>query len=994
MADRATVARRANVSRWLIGAIALFCCCPAILADSDQRRGAYSHMEAGKLSEQLSAMGMFELLEAYAVELGDAEVAEKALVRGKMARVSGGGITAGERERLIDEAIFTLRRLCERAKPAEDADLLEEFRLRLQLIEAQGIVKARPLAVRLMYLQAGQGDRVELAKLTSPMVGQSEDLARSLDDALIDWRADLTKLVTILPELDSLAQQLRYKSAWVRFYYAMTLPVGDEKTRLLDKVISDVHVFASGDEGTQVKYWAALLTGMATRELGQHQVADRLLQAVASSKASSAVRLQAMFEVSRNLTEWGRYEQALVAAGQLKGVAIPLPERKRLEIEVQSAVLESYAHEKWAEAENENRNGAHSVARQRALLAFLKTHEGDAAITQAFLQMIAGRRDSSDDLHATSSLTLLAKATQQISDGGKEDPSGFAERRLRTVLARSDEVSVALHPEATWRLAVLMNDRRRNLEASRLFLQLAKSFPGHRLALRSAKNAVYSLNGVIEARRQAGLAIAANLREDFAAAIEVLLGKWSDREDLAKWHFDLGLQYETLAGRSDYELMAKGVEAYGRLGEQMDEYLQARHRSLELQFMLLEGPESYRPSAEELVSMLDGYSVSVGIAAKKEKDPHIARTMRNWGAMAEFRAAVIVYDMLGQEVLGLDRLRRAAERWADTDILPSVWEFEINKLLARERTDEAIKRVDAFSERYPDRGMSLMRLVVEQVRKRLEQMRLSSADQERLDAYRRAFDRFGEKLFADAQAKGIAGEQMYLVLQIRAQSMLAVGRAEEAIRLFQKAVAYDAQRRLQRQQEIDDEIDLKVRAARSIGGDLDFARTQADQYFAMIDKDKLSAAAQGVGIRLADALAFSDKAREDEDLQERLKVASDALVEALEDLRRRRKRAIATDAVNYLHLARAYGDMGQYGEALKHYRSLAAGIDVSKNPDLYWSVQLDRCACLLKAFGDDKDQLKRLEVLIRQLAMTDPQMGQLRDRFEAIVSKARLAGQQ
>jgi hypothetical protein len=59
----------------------------------------------------------------------------------------------------------------------------------------------------------------------------------------------------------------------------------------------------------------------------------------------------------------------------------------------------------------------------------------------------------------------------------------------------------------------------------------------------------------------------------------------------------------------------------------------------------------------------------------------------------------------------------------------------------------------------------------------------------------------------------------------------------------------------------------------------------------------------------------------------------------------------------------------------------------------YWNAELEYCQCLLEGFAADGVAMKGLLVRLKQLRMEDPGMGGLKDRFEAIESRAsELAG--
>ena len=415
--------------------------------------------------------------------------------------------------------------------------------------------------------------------------------------------------------------------------------------------------------------------------------------------------------------------------------------------------------------------------------------------------------------------------------------------------------------------------------------------------------------------------------------------------------------------------------------------MQARYLALRLGVKLLNAPESLRPDPGELVRKLERYARDAGIAAGGE-DESRSRQLRQWGAVSAFQAASVLYEHLGQEALGLEQLKLLPGQWPDTEILPTVREFEIVKLVERRQTDEAIRKVEAFSENYPGEGPGLIRLVARQIRQRMRQLRRRPGMSERLRTYQEVFHRFAEKLFQDARSRDLPPDEIYPLKQMRAEALLAIGQFSEALEVFQQCAEYDASLREAASRRIDEEIDRKVEAVRSAANDAEQIGRLADEHFALISRGERGVEELDGGIRIAEAVSFLNKAANSRERAERLKLVVDAFTESLETLRRIRKRQVPTDARNILGLARTYKAIGNYTDSLRYYNDLAKGIDRSGQNELYWSAQLERCHCLLEALRDNKKQMKRLVLLIRQLALEDARMGGYRDEFSEIRTEA------
>ncbi len=354
--------------------------------------------------------------------------------------------------------------------------------------------------------------------------------------------------------------------------------------------------------------------------------------------------------------------------------------------------------------------------------------------------------------------------------------------------------------------------------------------------------------------------------------------------------------------------------------------------------------------------------------------------------MSAFRAVRMRYERLGREEEALERLRELPGEWPDTDVLPAIWEFEIGKLVDRNETSRAIEKVDAFGKKYPAKVQGLMRLVVGQVRGRIEDLRGDPDRTEDLRNYKLVFDRFAEELYRNAAAKNLPAAKMYPIEQMRAESLLAGGKPAAALELFEKCADYDAKLRSAKAKQIDEEIARWIERTERARGGVTAIDMLSKEYFDLLGKHGYDVEDFGEAVSVRTAVEFLHKATVSEQQRERSAVVIDELLAALAALGRALKRDLPMDAGNVRGLARAHRAMKNYkGDgALKRYSELVEGIDRSRYSALYWSVQLERCQCLLEAFQTDKEQLKRLSVLIRQLRLEDPAMGGLYDRFNTL----------
>ncbi len=949
---------------------------------------ASRQQDARTLADEMSVLGMVELLDAYGDEVADPQTAKYVRARSKITRANLSPADSKAREKLLDDATGLLKELIA-VKPiaGDGAALLRHYRLRLDLIDVAGIMRSKSYAAKLMYLQGGQADIEGLRAVTDEVVGPLDRLRRDIEFTVEDWQEDLRKLVTLLPELESLQQTLWYKSAWIRFYRAISLPAGPQRDRLLTEAMNQAERFASGGEGDAV-HWARLLAGMCARELESYQQAARLLMGTNVIEASPAVRVQAMFEMIRNAIEAGAFKQAERAVKTISAQANRLLGRTgQLDIDVKTVMLHHYLLVRRARASTDaDQTSRDRRAAQQVLLDFLAKYEARPAVTGAFLKIIAGKYRDRARYDGVSSVIVLAVASQEARLSSAE-ALVKAETLLRMILARDDPASKQLRGETIWQLAQLSNRMRKILDAARLFGQLAGELPQHARAAQSAHNSVQCFASLVNAAENTQTGVAVELRREYIASLQRLLTTWPDRSELGAWNFELGRQYQLLAAGGDRQSIVMAITAYESMSQDDPRYMEARFLALELRAAGLDDPN-------ELVGRLDSYAGDAKAAAEQSTDAEQARRLRQWGATTYFLAAKTVYEQLADSPAALLRLEAMESKWAQTDALVGAWEYEIAKLIELNRTSTAIDKVSAFAARHPDKARGLMVRLIGQIRDRLERQPGEAVAAKELETYRTFFGSFSKELYLDASRRQLPAEKMYPIEQLRAEAMLAVGDYSDALAMFDKCAAYDASRRAEQIEQIDRETANTIEKAKRSAGDPKLASGLAQELFRRQKSGKLGDRLSGQAAMLGEALNFYAQAETADERAKRLAIVSKRLVEASLADGEARKQAVPIDAGNIRGLARTHRAMNNFkgGGALKYYAELVAGLDRSRDAGLYWAMQLERCECLLDAFEDDRVQLRRLGALIRQLRVEDANMGQLAGEFAVIEAEAARSG--
>jgi hypothetical protein len=264
--------------------------------------GPYTRLDPKKLTDTLRWLQMNELLgqvlgqqpaTAAAATGGDLALAEEKV---RLADKAG---SAADRDRLLKEALEIYRKIGEE-KPKNEADRWNRvFEARLRLIDAARTM-AEPAAIRLMYLQGAEEDRKTVVALTDEAIKVLRDLKKAVDDKLMDYRqsSDKSDYVVYLRPASQVKGRIDAAGAYLRLYRGMALPAeSPERKTLLNQLISSLAEYTKIDkiDDDDFDYRACLLTGIALRELGQHDQAAKMLGAAVSEKAPAEVRLQAMF---------------------------------------------------------------------------------------------------------------------------------------------------------------------------------------------------------------------------------------------------------------------------------------------------------------------------------------------------------------------------------------------------------------------------------------------------------------------------------------------------------------------------------------------------------------------------------------------------------------------------------------------------------------------------------------------------------------------------
>ena len=974
-------------------------------AQGSARSSAYDSLEPMALSETLSSFGMGELLEAFVREKqstgeGDSVEFLSLLADSRISQARAAEDTV-RRERLFDSAVQELRKILDKLGEGNKPETVKKrFEYQLKLADTMGRVRIQPYVDGLIFLAAAEEDRKTVIATTAEAAKILRTLRREVQDTKRQWSRDNRIWIVYGWELEKFEALMEWQGAIIALYRAMALheeiaQERGEKQTLLNQVIASLRRFLKGDDVVQQpEPWAFLFTGRALRELRDHKPAAEMLQKAAEPDMPPRIRYEALFEICRNRIEGGDFSAARKEVETFGDEARKILENDPqggIQVDLMSALLLHYLHETQAKGETDDvKVKEHRLRAERALLGFVNKYADSERLIGDFMRIIAGKYRDRTDLENLGPVILLARARTMAAEGS---PAAMreAEELLTAARKRDDQIAREVRPLVLWDLGIVMNRLRRNLECAHAFMGIAADYPTHKLASRAAVIAVATYAQLLQDRMANNVPIDPNLRAEYVGALELLLGRPGTEPQVANWNLALGQQYRALARpgvvagpEQRFEHLRKAVAALGKVPAASPDYLEGRYLGLLSRLELLrevDKPKAdKRQEAEDLTGRLRTYAADVARVAGATGDKELRRFLRDWGSWAGFEAIVLRHEYLGQpeEVVlrDLDKLV-SAEVWKGTDILLNAKEYEIRILVEspRDRTEEAVRKVEAFLKQYPKEAGGVLGLVVQRIRERIKQLRKDARTVTELERYRKTYLTFARALERIAVRDDFRGVRLYLTKQSLADALTEAGQPAEAMKYWQDCFTADQQRRDAEAKRIDEEFSPRIQKVEDAGRNPAILHALADEYFRLLTERRIRVEDTRTARAVQSALADMDAVGHDPDLRDaRAAAAAEKLKEALTGLRDQSRRRLAIDARNVLGLARTHRALKDYRKATEFYKKMVGGVDRTR-PELYWTVHLEFCQTVLEGYADDPQEMKRLRLYIRRLQLEDPGMG-------------------
>lgn len=983
-----------------------------------------------ELALELRELGMTELLESLIGARGETTRGMNSLVMLadlKVAQAKSGRVTSKQADQLYAKATNLLERAVSEAEnnrkaaDAKDEDIIKSFKLKAKLAMLIGLDRCEPFVLRLRYLQGSKADRESTKALTNRAVELLDELNRHIPRQIETWQADLWRVPVQVRELKRLRDEVAYKAAWVFYYRGMAMGKGESGGKTMLREAMEAVRKYQDDPDSGVMHWSRLLLGMAHRELGEHGDAGKYLRKAQDSQAGPTIRMMAMFEECRNLTESRKFPEGEKAIEKFRKESLKmLGKAGELQIDLKTCLLKNYLYETWAAVTKDKKKRSELKAKAMgAFEDFVKKYP-DPRVQNALKEIVGPklRGLTEEDYPKTSSffLYLLAKSAMDAEDYGRAD------RLLKMIIGRTDAPSKKRHPLSLWHLGLICNKLKQNDRAAKYFLRLAKEYPNHNLAYKASRNAVISYNGVIEERLRDGKVISNEMRASYIEALEIMLrGKWTKSSTIARqvseWYYNLGQQYHALSDRTPdeakhIELVKKAIAAYAKVPPQFyGEHVHAGYLALALRLDVFEKediPDTVKrhQTATALKDDLLAYAGKAHADSPKKRatNQKLSKDLLRWGSNADLRAAIILFEMptkdparkAAEEDEALAIIAKLPAKWPGTDVAKQGKKLLIDMFLRLARAPEAkgekyvAKAIDEllnYMETHS--GKETMELVGDAaglLERQIRRLRGKPDKLRELKSFQRAYYKFAGALYAPVKDQPIA--KRHEQTRTMGGAALEADHLEEALKLFGECQAYEARRHNAQRERLKRDFGNIFERLRAKEPDTDRAVKLARDYLRKFKEHGFDEKYAMHPDAVRRVLEWHAEAKTGADERKRLKELARVTDDAHKDLFDRLKRRIVLDEKILFGLARCHKGLKRYEGALKYYDLLMHAINPGKLPKLYWNATAEFLWCVRQAYGAEPETMAALVRRIDGLAKTDKLFGGHRNRIMRIRAEA------
>lgn len=792
---------------WWVASVAAGVLCAAAPA---QRRvvgtapaSPYERLDKQKLAKTLKDLQMTELLdELVRKQTSATDIATRLLlIEAKTAKA----VKARDQEKrdaLLAEVMADQDKLIKiTSKAVKPADKLVHYRLLLRRIVVEGITRPGPYVGRIQYFHARPGDADVVAQATKNALNLLRRLNRRMDDSHEKWGENTATWVEgHYWRLEDLIREARYRGAWIRLNRALTGGTdADERQSLLRQAVDDVKEYANAqDNSSGVKFRSLLLTGTAYRMLGDYARARSALARAADEKqVKPLLQLKAMFEAVVSHMDQAEFDQARTAITHFRARGTKLVKAGgvlEVTVDFQEALLNSRLLEVQAKAVRDKDAAQAEKLEGQSLQALLDFLDRYPAYETLLLELIAAKHEGKDATGLSSAIKVAlgrraferasAKGTDQAQ---REKLLADAEKFLELALA-DKKADGSVHAMALWHLALVNNKQGENDPAAEYFRRLAAEHPSDPNAERAARNAVISLQGVMEEKKKEPADMGVGFVRKYKEALEVLVARLDSKDpQLDLYYYEYAQQLKTLV--LDEEAMA----IFDRVKAASEYYLPSRFEILVLRTRTLINADrsaaAKRPAALSLITDLRNYRDR----AAKYKSARVERVqqVRGWGAECDLMIAQVTMDVLNLPPEAVRVAMEVAKRWPKVpEAKLRAQQFIVRRWLEKGSVEEAITPLIKMLDQ--EETVDLVAEAIDQIRERIETLQYHTDDQARakLGKLRGAYKVFARKLYDWSKAKWAASKdrdrRMYAFKQALAGACESGSAAEvgEALAIY------------------------------------------------------------------------------------------------------------------------------------------------------------------------------------------------------------------
>ncbi len=712
---------------------------PAASAPGGGSRSAYQALDEDALAASLQKLQMYDLL----LELGTSSARPEGerlswRAAGLLGK-AGGEPNRAAAEGLIDAAIADYGKVIEaNKKDASHKGRMRYYRSLFQQMQAEGLTKTEPYAQKIMFLLDNPADRQQVLTFTRRAMEGWEQLEEDLPDLRSRWMTDDdAKITGVFYQLEQMIHETHYRGAWLRFTRAIATPPGDARRKeLLQRAVTDLAEFRRPMRaGDDLYAWAALLQGMAARELGKYPDARKLIEEAAGDRSPDDVRFRALFELAKMTTEERDPAAAAAAIESFREKASKIAGVPPIAVDMQSVLLRNHMYTLLSESARSTapaRAAVLAAQGARVLLAFVKEHPDH---TRAFASAIGPRYEGQDPNMLPPDVLVLMGIwkSQEVKTPQAQDD---AEKLFRAVLKARDANDAAPTVMAMGYLALLYATKGNALAAANMFRQLAETYPKEPLA----KSAAWEAVRIME-RRMDDPAVKPTDSDhaEYLGDLEVLLGNWGADKDVRVRNFALGLEYERIGRNAD------AAKVFDRVGPDEETYLPARMHSLNLRGQTLLDSAKDVAGATALVGMIGDYHRAA--AAFRSPNPQRLLLARQMGAQMDLLAAQLQLEVLGATAAARAAAEQAARDWAD---VPDMEDHCLRVVIHTYLKDQNLPKAIELFDKIKKGGDEVVTLVVHQLRQRIESLD-PARDAAELKQYLDNYARFAEMLHKTAE---------------------------------------------------------------------------------------------------------------------------------------------------------------------------------------------------------------------------------------------------